>query len=1636
MESEEDKNKAQITIEVVKSLVVEHVKREMPERVRKTLKNPSKPLRLDEVVDMIKEEDEGFKEERKNEEGWTRVSKQPPRRQEYRPQREYRQVQATSNKKWTPREDKPSNGNRRYEQDNRDSRRCYQCRERGHIARFCPYLQRPSGFRERGEPMEVNVADLVREYDMRRKGYVWMKKGTSSGSSGKDRTYSSSDEEGRKSSRDRASRSGDEKWQKKKKTYSAAAQQGKIEEERGPSGGHPPLALGRQGTRAGHGGGRSGACRWVQSDRPRGTHAAAQRAFVHPGLNSAEGGIGGWESLPNPNDPGIDGRAAVPTSADASTPTHLRLGKKSYRVWGETDGEQQTGVQIITEGTLQQKTMESFYDVTYKLSITDRVRHSIDLINGRTVYVKPGRYPVAFREIIKEHIKEMLETGVIRESVSTYNSPLWVVPKKLDKSGVQKYRVVVDYRELNKRTKSEKYPLPRLEEMLDRMTRSKVFSIIDLKLGYHQIMMEPRDIDKTAFQFERGKYGFTRMPFGLKNAPTTFQKMIDEFLVGLSEDFMVQAYMDDLIKFSKTLKEHENHLGKVKRRLQEFGLKISADKSSFFLPEVRFMGHIVSEQGTRPDPGKVQAVKELPEPTNLKGLMSFLGMVNFYRRFINGLADKVEPMTKLLKKNTIFQFDDKAKEAFNWCKNALSTVPILQFPDFEKRFILTTDASQFAIKTDNKPLVWIERLEETSARISRWKETLAAYDFEIVHTKGSENVVADCLSRQVNAIEEIDREYADRFLRDWLGESSEGSEPESEDPWGFEPLPEVRDGQTNRQLTEENSIINDKRRLLIFTVTNGDEVVTRSHRYGRTTIVRVIVGRDITDENLKETLEQLTEDWKVYHLHVTNESLNEKIKRWYEGMTTTPNATMVMCKLGWDTKSPRPKVRFLPYPITLFRISDKGRSGQRPFSLCRVCARVRVRGIAEDGDAGFYWLGMERTVAEQLALCEACARAKYVRIPEEPPQMVTPTPKKPLEVVVADVVFLDGTIRLTMIDRLTRFAASCPPATKTGEQVKEALLLFLAIVDTPGTLVLDQGREFRNFVVRGFLEEFHISVHWTTPGHSRSHGMIERLHSTLLEHLHLLRIGRGIDGDEAWARALLAYNSSVHSATGRTPLELMRSWQQTDPPVPVLDECEGLVEADEHRKIERVDRANEKATDRWDRVRVGDHVFLRNWYRRRKSDPRFVGLYLVASKLSRFRLRVRDSASGRTRLVHVRETRPPSARRRVQCRDPAIGRVNSDSDTQNPVEDGSRVVPKEGPMLEASSGGIRILRSSGRFLGLRFIPWPRDPSRSFILGRFGEPFTPEFEDKDYGDRLMAEIISRIQGPDENFVACVVMLKKYFLRFTSLLTERKKLHILKRGVIPYFYERIWVFDSNTVEECLERDSPRTRGQSECLPTALAEEILKEHIDKERESVGVIMRSAKQIWGVCRSFYEADRWVKGSGGPRVTTSTRQGEVEPRKKKLIRKEKINELKKNGEENMKKKLGHPPTPSTLTGKATGSPSEEGALGNWRGRGQANVGPPIRRRPYYGETRRARHAHPDGHKTTANRAGARHASGILPTTYGRQRSPRYRRIAENSYQRLTAGTTGSGIFGLHGPSLPHRKPQLNVAGPNRLPCP
>ena len=956
----------------------------------------------------------------------------------------------------------------------------------------------------------------------------------------------------------------------------------------------------------------------------------------------------------------------------------IRVGRVSFKATASLGSEEQLGVTLVSEdknplSADEAKVVNGFKRVTYSegepLSATGQVEHTIELIGDRPVYVKPRRYPQAYENIMKEHIREMLDTGIIRPSTSPFCSPLWVVPKPPDAEGKPRYRVVVDFRELNKRTKTERYPLPRLEEILDKMAGATVFSVLDLKAGYHQIRMSERDTEKTAFQFGRGKFEFVRMPFGLKNAPSTFQRLIDEFLLGLDER-AVQAYMDDIIVFSRTGEDHKRHLGQVQQRLEEFKLRISAEKSSFFKPEVKFMGHIVAREGIRPNKDKVAAIGNLSVPTNQKEVRSFLGVVNYYRRFLGDMAGRIEPLNKLLKKNSTFKISREVEESVAWCKEKLSTAPILQFPNFDKEFTLTTDASQtalgavlsqegrlgdqpvafasrrlapaetrystierellgvvwavehfrpyllgrrFNIKTDHKPLVWVEKLKETSARICRWKEFLAAYDFGISHTKGVDNVVADCLSRQVNAIEEDAGEPEPSSVR-YLRELAE-AEPEIE--YAERPRGEPR------ELEEEKTIINNKRRQIILTRLEGSGVGTQFRKYKHLSILWLAVGRDANEEDILETLGQVIEPGRVFYVFTADRELKESLSRWYRESRVAVGATLILCTKRLET--------------------IEGEQQQAEIVGDYHVGKTNHRGISETlAHLGrtYYWVDMPGTVREVIATCPTCSRAKYERSPGEAPMILTETPKSPLETVQADLFFWSGLKVFTVIDLATKFLFAKCLSRKTSTAVKEALLTFIGTIGTPGKLITDMGREFKNKQVEDLLSEFEITAHFTTPGHPRSHGAIERVHSTITEHLHLLEIGKGMIGPEAIHRAVIAYNHSIHSVTGKMPIELMREWQREETEVPIRQELERIGDKEIIRKMSVVRKANVKKGDRApQQMTIGRQVYLKNLIKRKKTDPRYVGPYIIKEILGRHRLRLRRVAGTRSHDIvrHVDE---------------------------------------------------------------------------------------------------------------------------------------------------------------------------------------------------------------------------------------------------------------------------------------------------------------------------------------------------------------------------------------------------------------
>lgn len=438
-----------------------------------------------------------------------------------------------------------------------------------------------------------------------------------------------------------------------------------------------------------------------------------------------------------------------------------------------------------------------------KLGYTNAVQHKIVTTDDQPIHTKQYRYPPTHREEINKQVKTLLDNDIVSPSNSPYNSPLWVVPKKPDSLGNKRWRMVIDFRALNEKTIGDAYPLPNITEILDQLGSAKYFSVFDLASGFHQIPMHESDAQKTAFTTPYGHYHFKRMPFGLKNAPATFQRLMDQVLSGL-QGIELFVYLDDIVLYASSLSEHELKFNKLADRLRKANLKLQPDKCEFLRKEVTYLGHIISTNGVRPDPQKITAVENFPRPKNPKAIKQFLGLAGYYRRFLPGFSKTARPLTELLKKDAEFRWSDSQEQAFVTLKISLCKEPLLQYPDFTLPFVVTTDASKYAIGgilsqgeigkdrpiaytsrllnsaeqnystiekellaivysvnyfrpylyghkftlvTDHKPLVWLDSVKDPTSRLARWRLKLAEYEYKIRYKAGKMNLNADALSR-------------------------------------------------------------------------------------------------------------------------------------------------------------------------------------------------------------------------------------------------------------------------------------------------------------------------------------------------------------------------------------------------------------------------------------------------------------------------------------------------------------------------------------------------------------------------------------------------------------------------------------------------------------------------------------------------------------------------------------------------------------------------------------------------------------------------------------------------------------------------------------------------------------------------
>jgi transposase InsO family protein len=680
----------------------------------------------------------------------------------------------------------------------------------------------------------------------------------------------------------------------------------------------------------------------------------------------------------------------------------------------------------------------------------------------------------------------------------------------------------------------------------------------------------------------------------------------------------------------------------------------------------------------------VEAIRKIRTPQTVKEVRAFLGAVGYYRKFIPEFARITEPLTALTRKGRRFDMNAEAVNSLERCKKAISDAPVLAFPDLSKPFIVTTDASQvalgavlsqdaeggdkpvafasrkltdaegrysaierellgivwaieqfrpyvfakdFLLRTDHMPLIWVQKLKETSSRVAKWKERLAGYNFKIIHVKGKDNVVADLLSRNVGAqevedpdgqlpvlggqeVEEVLRELEgdDSLTRDLVRIWTENDAEEEED------LRRLRGGEEedgNTHMKRSSDVINGKRNQIILRKGQRGDISTEHSRYGPIRRVLITIGPEAQEPDIVRNLKQLLHRGKTYHALAREDSLKEKLIEIYEAGRVGDDIRIILCEKEVETVEDGETQRELIMDYHLGKTNHRGRE--------ETSKQLRRR---------YFWLNMDKTIKDTLSNCQVCGVAKYDRLPYRPPQQETPTPQRQGEVLEADVFFYDHEKYLTALDLLSKRAAVFRIENKSGQAVENALLKVFGLMGCPKVLIVDRGREFFNERVRVICNEMEVKLHFTTPGHVGSHGAIERFHNTLTEHIHLLEAGRGIVGEAAIVRAVVAYNHSIHSVTGQTPIELVNG-----------EGSEEVRENVQKEKQERVKKFNEREADKTDEMfKVGDVVFLKNLCKRLKTDRRFVGPFRIIKVLSRQRVWIQQVQNpSRISLAHIKE---------------------------------------------------------------------------------------------------------------------------------------------------------------------------------------------------------------------------------------------------------------------------------------------------------------------------------------------------------------------------------------------------------------
>lgn len=705
-------------------------------------------------------------------------------------------------------------------------------------------------------------------------------------------------------------------------------------------------------------------------------------------------------------------------------------------------------VRTTTEGTHYHQLLREYPDITRPAGKPSTPKHNtlhhIRTTPGPPVASHPRRLDPERLKIAKKEFDEMLLNGTAQRSESPWSSPLHLARKKNDG-----WRPCGDYRSLNARTIPDRYPVRHIQDFAYQLAGKQVFSTVDLVKAYNQIPVNSVDIPKTAITTPFGLFEFPMMTFGLRNAGQTFQRFIDEVLKDL--DFCY-GYIDDILIFSESEPQHYQHLKALFQRLQDYGVLINTNKCVFGQPEVTFLGYTVSAAGIRPLESKVEAIRTYPVPKTVKELRRFLGMVNFYRRFLPGAAVNQVPLNALLsgpktKGSTPVHFTEEQMKAFETCKSSLSKAALLAHPDANAELSIQTDASDKAIgavlqqRRENswQPLAFFSRkLSPSQAKYSPYdRELLAIYE-------------------------------AIRYFRHMV---------------------EAR----------PFTIFTDHKPLTFAYSTSRDNCSPRQFRYldfiGQfSTDIKFVAGKDNVVADSLSRIEEIsgtTIDYQSLAQHQQTDSELQELLQIGSSLklekVRIPNSeALVYCDISTGQARPYVTPQFRRQVFdSLHNLSHPG-------------AKSTARLVAER----YVWPGMNRDCRLMARECQQCQKCKVYRHTSAPMGTFALPPARfrhvHMDIVGPLPISCGFRYCLTMVDRFTRWPEAYPLQDISAEACASAFVSsWVARFGCPDHITTDRGRQFESHLFKALSLILGATHHTTTAYHPAANGLVERLHRQL-----------------------------------------------------------------------------------------------------------------------------------------------------------------------------------------------------------------------------------------------------------------------------------------------------------------------------------------------------------------------------------------------------------------------------------------------------------------------------------------------------------------------------------------------------------